>query len=576
MKKISLACAMALLAYFYIFSGINWSVPSRSRVDRLIDPKTDTAPVFEGMTGARSYVYKDTSNHIAASPWKRTDEFRIHPRVEVDFARQGGSLYFYNYLRHYYLCGDDPDENGVWNAIGNLKPNKLQFNPHYVSYGGGYFYSLAVYLKTLSIFKAVKLVPDMKYYFANPDEMGKLYTAARVYSALLGALGIILVSFLVYGKTGSALWSMVMSALLFSSPIIMCISRLIKPHLILVPLAVIVMVLVDKYLAERKIKYLMASLAVCGAAAGIIVYAGILAIYPILAYIHAWDKTRTRQGTLKELAQGFAAMAAVFFLLNPYWLIEPKEVADNLLTAGNGALATNAWAALLVFSRYSLGIVPSIAFVLAAVYSAFRWKELPPRRKVLLQFLLATSYFMSKISPDFPANMRFMIFALPLYFVFIVDSAAGVEKARKLVSAAAVLAALLSMYNALAYRAYFVNASDDATTTRMQAGAWLDANLPGASVGHTVDLIPFSFPPIRLAERKVIVYQGVADLLADKSKPDYIVAVGTLLYISGPAEKEQFFRTYAQIKEFANPVEVMPDSWRMLAANATVRVYKKL
>ncbi|MBI4350744.1 MAG: phospholipid carrier-dependent glycosyltransferase [Elusimicrobia bacterium] len=576
MKKAILAGALALAAYFYMFSGINWAVPSRSRVDRLLDPKLDTAPIYEGMTGARNYVYKDTQNHIAASPFKRTDEFRVQPRVEVNYPKQGGSLFFYNYLRHYYLCGDDPDESGVWNAIGNLKPHKLQFNPHYVSYGGGYFYTLAAYLKTLSLLNAVELVPDMKYYFANPDEMGKLYTAARSWSALIGALGIALLACAVYRKTGSALWSLVTAVLLFSSPTIICVSKLMKPHLLILALTVIVMLLVDKYLSGKNNRHLLAALAVCGAAAGTVIYAGILAVYPVLAYVQAWERGRGWRTTLKELAQGFAVMAAAFILLNPYWLLEPKEVADNLLTAGHGALVSNAWGSLLVFARYTLGTVPAAVFAPLAAYSLFRWKELPPHRKVLLQFLLLLLYSMGSISPDIPANMRFVAFALPLYVFFVVDWASGIRAARKAVAAAAVLAALLSMYNARAYRVYFLNACDDATDTKMQAGAWIDSNLRGASVGHTADLIPFTFPPLRLAERELVVYQDVATLVADKNKPDYIVATGTLLYVSGPEEKEAFLRAYKPFREFANSVEVMPDSWRMLAANITVYVYKKI
>jgi hypothetical protein len=576
MKKIIILSAMAFLAYFFMFSGINWSVPSQSRVDRIIDPALDPAPFYEGMMGARNYVYKDTKNHIAASPFKRTDEFRMHPRVEVDYPKQGGTFYFYNYLRHYYLCADDPDESGVWNALGNLNPAKLKLNPHYVSYGGGYFYSLAVFLKTLSILNVVELVPDMKYYFANPDEMGKLYTAARSYSAIIAVLGILLLSYLVYRKSGSALWSLVTATLLFCSPTILCVSKLIKPHLLIMTLAVITMVLINRYLAEKNIRHLMAALAVCGLAAGTCIYAGVLALYPVLAYAHSWERTRKWRATFKDLGQGFAIMAAAFLIVNPYWIIEPKEVIDNLWTAGDGALVYNAWGSLIVFAKYSLGVMPAATFVLLVVYSLFRWKELPAQHKVLMQFLLVMAYFMGNISPKIPANMRFLAFTVPLYLFFIIDSVSGIKKAQKLIRAAAVLAALISIFNALSYRTYFMNACNDATDTKMQAGAWIDANLPGASIGHTSDLIPYTFPPLRLADHKIVVYQNVAGLIADKDKPDYIVSAGTLLYLSDPAEKERFFKNYAPLKEFSNGVEVMPDSWRMLAANVTVYVYKKI
>jgi len=575
MKKLIVGCSLALLAYLYIFSGIGYSVPSKSRVDRMVGPGMDTAQLYAGMSGAREYVYKDTKNHLAASPWKRTDEFRIHPRVEVDYAKQGGSFFFYNYLRHYYLCGDDPDESGVWNGIGNLKPAKLQFNPHYTSYGGGYFYTLAAYLKALSLAGAVKLVPDTKYYFANPDEMGKLYTAARTHSALLGTLGILLLAYLVYRRTSSALWALVTAALLFSCPTVIVVSKSMKPHLIAMTLGVVVLVLVNKYLSGKNFRYLLAALAVCGLAAGTVIYAGVLALYPILAYVQARERNRPWGETFKELAQGFCIMAAAFLLVNPYWLLEPKEVADNLMTAGNGALVSLAWRTPLVFARYCLGIVPSLAFALLAAYSLFRWKEVPPQRKVLLQFLLIMIFFMGSISPVLPANMRFLVFVAPLYLFFVIDAASGLKTFGRAIPAAAALTALLSLYGGLGYRAYYVNASNDATDTKMRAGAWIDENLRGASLGHTSDLIPFSFPPVRLAEHKVVVYQDATELVADKDQPDYIVGTGTLLFISGPEEREKFFKAYTQVMEFANSREVMPASWSIMPANITVYIYKK-
>lgn len=576
MKKTLLVLSMAVMAYVYVFSGIGYSVPSKSRVDRMVGPGMDTAQLYAAMAGARDYVYKDTKNHLAASPWKRTDEFRIRPRVEVDFAKQGGSFFFYNYLRHYYLCGDDPDESGVWNGIGNLKPAKLQFNPHYTSYGGGYFYTLAAYLKGLSLLGAIELVPDMKYYFANPDEMGKLYTAARTHSALLGTLGILLMAYLVYRRTSSALWSLVTAASLFSCPTVIVVSKSMKPHLIAMALGVIVLVLVNKYLSGRNFRYLLAALAACGAAAGTVIYAGILALYPILAYAQARERGRPWGETLKELAQGFAIMAAAFLLLNPYWLLEPKEVADNLMTAGHGALVSGAWKTPLVFARYCLGIVPSVIFVLLAGYDLSRWKEAPLQRRTLLLFLLALIFFMGSVSPVLPANMRFLVFSAPLYLFFVIDAVSGIKTAGRFIPAAAALTALLSLYGGLGYRAYFVNASDDATDTKMQAGAWIDENLRGASLGHTMDLIPFTFPPVRLAEHKVIVYQDVAKLVEDRDQPDYIVGTGALLFISGPEERAKFFQAYRLVKEFANAREALPDSWSIMPANITVYIYKKV
>lgn len=566
---------MALMAYVYVFSGIGYSVPSKSRVARLVGPGLDTAQLYEGMAGAREYVYKDSKNHLAASPWKRTDEFRIHPRVEVDYPKQGGSFFFYNYLRHYYLCGDDPDESGVLNGLGNLKPAKLQFNPHYTSYGGGYFYTLAVYLKALSLAGAIELVPDMKYYFANPDEMGKLYTAARSHSALLGTLGILLLAYLVYRRTSSALWSLVTAALLFSCPTVIVVSKSMKPHLIAMTLGVVVLVLVNKYLSGKDFRYLLASLAACGLAAGTVIYSGVLALYPILAYVQARERGRPVSATLKELAQGFGMVVAAFLLLNPYWLLEPKEVADNLMTAGHGALVSLAWETPLVFARYCLGIVPSVVFVLLAGYNLYHWKEAPLQRRTLLLFLLALIVFMGSVSPVLPANMRFLVFSLPLYLFFVVDSVSGLKTGGKFIPAAAALTALLSLYGALDYRGYFVNASDDATDTKMQAGAWIDENLRGASLGHTADLIPFTFPPVRIPEHKIVVYQDVAELVADKDQPDYIVGIGGLLFLSGPEEKAKFFKAYTLVKEFANSREVRPDSWSILPANMTVYIYKK-
>ncbi|MGC9031728.1 MAG: ArnT family glycosyltransferase, partial [Minisyncoccia bacterium] len=95
----------------------------------------------------------------------------------------------FNIIRSFH-----PDEENILKSISNMKPEKLDFNPHFFEYPSFYIYIVAITLKILSIFKIIYITSDITYYFKNPSEIGKFYLTGRFLTLTFGILTLFFLS----------------------------------------------------------------------------------------------------------------------------------------------------------------------------------------------------------------------------------------------------------------------------------------------------------------------------------------------------------------------------------------------
>lgn len=572
MKKIMLAVSVILLSWLFVFSGISWGVPSALKISLLLDKSLHTPGTYGSMVKARDVVYRDTKDHVLASPFFRTDEFAAQDRIVVDYKKTGETFRFSNYLRHFFLCSSDPDEAGVVNGLSNLKPAQRSFNPHHSFYGGGYFYPLAASLKALSLAGAIKLIPDMTYYFSNPDELGKFYTAARAAGAAAGVLGVFVLSLFALRLGRELFWPAVLAALCFLSPIVGIASKLMKPHFPLVLLSAACIMIVHAYLQNRDRRYLFSAYFVCGLMIGSIISSVVFGLLPVLACVQVWRETRPGAARLaKDIAAGLLLAAAGALLVNPYWAVTPGETLLALKVTNDKTPTNFNLESLLLFFRYGLG-VPGLLAGTAVFLGIRQWKSLGAFNRVLLQFLVPAALLMGKIPPH-PASARYCIFVLPAFLLFTTE-VLRLQGRQKVFRALALVCLLLGAADAMRFRSYSVNDADPQRSTRILAAGWISANAGNASIGHIADLIPWTFPPIRLDGHKVVVYGDASVLLADKDQPDYFINGGPHLYGLTPEQEKEFNECYVLAEEFRNSPEILENSWRLGAQNTPIFIYR--
>ncbi|OGS55079.1 MAG: hypothetical protein A3J79_01185 [Elusimicrobia bacterium RIFOXYB2_FULL_62_6] len=576
MKKGLLVCLVCALAWFFVFAGIDWGVPSSARMSLVMDERLKNDAFYDSLVAARNLVYKDTKNVLFAAPSRRTDEFAAKDRIVVDYKKDGVTFYFSNYMRHYFLCSHDPDENMVFNALSNMHPAKLDFNPHFFVYGGGFLYPLGAYYKALSLAGALVLVPDMKHYFRNPDDMGRMYLSGRVLAAVLGTLGILLLVLFEFNRSGTFFWPAALALMCFTSPILILWSKITKPHFYVLPFVMLCVVAVHRFLETKDKRWFRRAMALCGVVAGIALTTGLFAALPLMAYFYIARETRPPLKVVaKDLALGVLLAALALVLLNPYYVLSPKELLADLSWISATVHVSGGLVSIWHFFRFGLGLGPSLLFLAAVCAALLRRKTAGASNWMLLGLILLVSPIVYRL-PNLPADIRWTTFILPLCFFFTVELLRRQQVPQTWLKALVLACALAGFADALRVRTYCVNDSREATSTRMQAGKWINENTGGAGIGHLYDIIPWTFPPVRLAEHRLTVYGGIEELFKDAERPEYFVQGDIERYALTKEHEKRLYELYRLEKEFHNSVRLVDITSTLVPANGSIYVYKRL
>lgn len=574
MKKLLLVLWVCALACVFVFIGINWGVPSSRRIALMSDEDTAKEGFFDSLSAARKVVYKDTKSPIFSSPFYRNDELKAQDRWVIDYKKDGANLYFANAMRHYFLCSNDPDENTVFIALANFSPSRLDFNPHLYFYGGGYLYPLAAALKAASYTGLLHLVGDLKYYYKNVDEMGRMYIAGRSFGAVMGTLGILMLVLFEFRLSGSVFWSAALAGACFLSPVIVTMSKALKPHYYVIFFAVSCLLLTHRFFLTKERKFLMGAMFLCGWMAGAAVNSAIYALLPALVYLNALGEERPgARRVLKDAALGCSLFAAGLLICNPYWLVTPGEVIAESKYLNEWINYTYSLTPLYYTLRHGIGKYLAVPFVIALCAGVYLRKKAGTFNFILLVFILATAVVLSRL-PRWPLNARYATFLLPLYFFYLVEMSRLVKWRRPVLRALFVLLAALGVPEALNQVSYCGNDSAAATSTRTQAGKWINENTGTAGIGHTENIIPWTFPPIKLTQHRITVYQGFDDWYADADKPRYFVYsdVSDYFYKEGV---NRLYEYYKLAKEFKNDPDAFKNQCGFYQANIPIYVLEK-
>lgn len=191
-RALLLPLAFSLVFCAMILPGLGWGIPSRQR--NALEPPQERALKLPSDLIEQSW-------QVWGSRGRGPEGLRLlYPRS------------LFNPVRSYH-----PDEYLIFKTLSNMNPSKLDFDPKNYIYPAFHYYLCGVALKGVESLGLVKLVPDLDFYFENPDEMGKLYLVTRSLS-LLCAVGIFFVVFLIGREleAGSGLWSLLC---LLSAPV---------------------------------------------------------------------------------------------------------------------------------------------------------------------------------------------------------------------------------------------------------------------------------------------------------------------------------------------------------------------
>ncbi|MCD6407714.1 hypothetical protein J7L87_01525, partial [bacterium] len=137
---------------FLVLTGIKWGLPSK-KIKRMY---------FSDARELNQILEKVKKINI-----RKTWEISKKRREKLPRS-------YFNLIRTFH-----PDEEIIIKSLSNMNPEKFDFNPHYFVYPAFFIYIVGGVLFLLHLFEVVKLIPDITFYFLNPDEMAKLYLTGR-------------------------------------------------------------------------------------------------------------------------------------------------------------------------------------------------------------------------------------------------------------------------------------------------------------------------------------------------------------------------------------------------------------
>jgi 4-amino-4-deoxy-L-arabinose transferase-like glycosyltransferase len=522
-SAVYLVVALVLLMGLVV-PGLRWGVPSEERNRLTFGPDRSKwhAPALTASE--------------RESPWA------AYPNNLSDGAPRTGTQprSAFNPVRSYH-----PDEYVVFKSLSGMRPGEFQFFHGFFGWPALQFYVVGGALKVASWFGAVKLVPDMDFYFQNPDEMARLYVVGRVVTLLfaLGTLGVVwLAGSRLFGPAGGVAACLLLAV----TPLFVINAHYMTadvPMLFWISLVVLASTYILRGGNWRA--YALSGVALGLAAATR--YQGALAACVIVAAHLARPPMESEQGvsrrgvfwrrakslvTPRELWLAAAISVFVFLLVNPYIVLRFPQFAREFAGEFSGSHGTQGlfqWTVLAVMT--GLGVF----FFLAAAASAWLLAARPIREGMFLLFGLGVPALLLWLTH--PAMVRYLMPALLLpifltaYAFTLFDCAAraisghaaelavtadtsGTAAHAKARARArwvpAILLAIVIGVTGLQAWSFAELYSTSFGDTRTRAGEWIEANVrPGATIAivsdtDTVDPWVFETPPINAERYKLV------------------------------------------------------------------------
>jgi hypothetical protein len=436
-------------------------------------------------------------------------------------------------VRRYRLFSYQPDEMITFRALAQMRPAERKFDPRLYQYGGLWVYPVGGLLKAASILKLVRVQSDLSFYLDHPEEFGRFYVVARLYSAMWGVVGVWAVYRLVKRLTAAtdmaALAPYAAGACFAAMPVVVNMAHEAKPHLAGTVLVLLAVLAASDYVTTGRRRSWLAAGALCGAAFGMVLSTlPVFVILPIMALLRRGATWRDR--VVVALASVVIGID-VYFLTNPYVLIHlvrrDPVLQSNLgnsaamYTAGSSAgAAVNA--ALLVAE--AMGTLLAVVGVLSALWLGRRAirmrKDVSPeetsRRAAGLLLaapaLLVLVQFVALAAGKPGEYARFAL--LPCVFLMVeavvgvtaFDHRFGGENAGRR-RPGPMLFLILFVWACLPTAAYVQRFVDDASDapTRFQAAARL-AELPDSiPIAVEAEPAPYSLPPVDVFTHPIVL-----------------------------------------------------------------------
>jgi hypothetical protein len=224
-----------------------------------------------------------------------------------------------------------PDEGALLNALSNMNPTALDFNPHYFNYPSLSIYLTGAMIKIADMLGYVSVENSKSFYIAHSDQMARVYLVGRLLAGVMSAFGVALLYF-----TAKIMFDIPIG--LFSALSLALMPLWVRDsHFMLVNIPSAVWMIAAGLFAAISIKQnsllaLLTSALLAGLAASTKYPAGLVITLTFLAFM----KHKTKPF---PLITALVILSIFGFLLGtPYALLAPGEFLQDVLFEGASKL----------------------------------------------------------------------------------------------------------------------------------------------------------------------------------------------------------------------------------------------
>jgi hypothetical protein len=507
-----------VLAGAWFTLGINWGLPSRRADPFLFGPDRQpwTGKQIIDLAGG----WSDDLNRgadVDVNPITQRQE----PVVLNSTDAQRAEI-----VRRYRLFSYQPDEMITFRALSQMRPGEGKLDPRLYQYGGLWIYPVGALLKMASVLKVVRVQSDLAYYLDHPEQFGRFYVIARLYSAAWGVVGVWAVYRLVrkvipLGSPGCRLAPLGAAACFAAMPVVVNMAHEAKPHLPGAVLMLLAVLAATKYVQTGLRRYWLAAGALCGAAFGMVLSAlPVFVILPLMALMRRPATWRDR--IVVMLAAGVIGVD-VYFLTNPYVLVHligrDPVLRSNLgnsaaMYSAGGSAGAVANAALLIGEGTSCllavaGVVGGIALAIRAVRVRKDLANVEMSRRAAGLLLAAPALLVAVQFVALAANKpgeygRFALLPDTLLAVEAVVAVATFVATPRLRHGAFTVLVLATLICGGNYLRRFVDDSFG-TTTRLRAAEELERLPNELAIAVEGEPAPYCLPPVNLFMRRIVL-----------------------------------------------------------------------
>ena len=467
------ALIAALVACLVYNQSLDWAAPGEEMIPLVFGSRAELGRLLPALAESKDGVtYQPHDPGVPPVAWAR-----------LDAGGRQVSSHVLLQMRGYLLKTRTYDESKTFNALAALDPRS--FRPEIFIYGGSYLASVAAAFGVTDRIGLASLVNDRGYYLEHPDELRRLYVAARVVSSA-AAVALVALCTLAAAQAGIVA-AVVAATLLCLSPEMLAASHIAKPHGLAV--ALVIGAFLAGFGARRPRPLVGGVLAGLGMGASL-PYAALVVLLGGMVFV--------RQGRRPALVL-LATAAITFLLTNPHVVIYPDRllatVGSHTHDYGYGVLSFGRLATF-VADLGTLGLGWG-GVALAAVGALSRQGRTRGWALMMLVGVLLGAAF---------GALRIAMVVVPVGAVLAGFGAQRIAEAMRVApmrAAAVVLLVALQVPTWWAFASLsvaYAAEADPARSPMLQAGRWINEHVPegaeiafGDSSGWTDDVPPFQF-----------------------------------------------------------------------------------